>query len=402
MEFDEFCEAHSQVWDSYLGVVHSDIVTKKTRLGEGILLFPNMVLYTETEHHYLAELFGASPGYEGIGAKRHSESSTVRYLYQFADLEGEPAFLMNGRNSSLSTLIISRDVDISNVSDRFGINPSDSVFTIIRRRGQGGSLLSFGPEFQSCYLNNCFLLNTNGHVYRMKHVLHLSIVSKMMSLRHFLQDMTSKHVWPVGSTKELSGVSYCPDDAAGAHTLSGQFANLFLVPGLREPNIGGFLSKNPEFVKRSLDCVDFLYEHRLYWKEGNPNPEEKYIQPDFLLKVANGYWDICDLKKPILERESITRGGHSRRRFIDYVQEGIAQLANYEHYFQFKENAEYAKQEFGVLVDNPRLFLIVGSYENVDIEEIQQAERMLKTGYSIVDYDSMNTSFLLRTRSASE
>lgn len=400
MEFEEFCEGHSQVWDDYLGVVYSDIVGKKAKLGEGILLFPNMVIYTVTEHHYLAELFGASPEYKGLASRRHSESSTIRYLYQFADLEGEPAFFMNSRDVSLSTLIISRDIDINKVRDRFGINPSDSVFTILRRRGEGGSLLSFGPEFQSCYLNNCFLLNTYGQIYRMKYVLHLSIISKAMSLRHFLQDMTSKHVWPVSSTWEMSGVAYRRDNAAWKYTLSGQFANLFLVPGLREPNIGKFLSENPELVKRSLGCVDFLYEQRLYWKEGNWNPGEQYIQPDFLLKAANGYWDICDLKKPIIERESITKGGHSRRRFIDYVQEGLAQLANYEQYFQFKENAEYAKQEFGILVDKPRLILIVGNYENVDIEEIQEAERMLKTGYSIMDYDSMNTSFLLRTHPA--
>jgi hypothetical protein len=183
------------------------------------------------------------------------------------------------------------------------------------------------------------------------------------------------------------------------YILSGQFANLFLVPGLREPNMGKFLHENPNFVQHALDCVSFLYERRLEWKEGNPNSDREYIQPDLLLKSANGYWDICDLKKPLLDKTTIIKGEHSRRRFIDYVGEGIAQLANYEEYFKFKENSDYARNKYGVVIDNPQLFLIVGNYENVDADEVKEAARMLKPNYTIMDYDTLNANFLLHVYS---
>ncbi len=207
------------------------------------------------------------------------------------------------------------------------------------------------------------------------------------------------HMWPVQNALFLNGVYYIPNSSAWAYVLSGQFANLFLIPGLREPNIGKFLHKNPDFVKHALDCINFLYEQPLKWKEGNPNPADEYIQPDLLLQLANGYWDMCDLKRPLLEKIKITKGKHSRKRFIDCVAEGIAQLANYEHYFNFQENAEYARSKYGVSVYNPRLILIVGNYENADINQIKEASRMLKSNYTIMDYDTLNANFLLRVYS---
>lgn len=396
MEFDQFCQTHIEVWHKHFKRLYTSIHKKEVNLQTGLLLYPTMVLYTETEDHYLAELFGAVTKYNNIIPRRHVESSTARYLYQYAALEENPMFIMNARNNSFKFLLLSRDIDKSRVKERFGLDLSDMYPSQLSMTKEGGSLIAFGPEFQSCYLDNCLLVNTYQQIYRMKSILNLTVISKTMSLPDFIQDMQYYHSWPVQNTGELHGVYYIPTSSAWAYIMSGQFANLFLVPGLREPNIGQFIHRNPNFIKYALDCVDFLYEQPLEWKEGNSNLDEKYIQPDLLLKLANDNWDICDLKKPLLERARIVKGQHSRRRFIDYVEEGIAQLANYEDYFKFKKNADYARNKYRVSVSNPKLILIIGNYENVEPSEIKEAERMLKPNYAIIDYDSLNTSFLLR------
>ncbi len=399
MTFDEFCRTHTEVWDRYLSRVYSTTAKGKVKLGEGMLLFPNVVLYTETEEHYLAELFGASEKYRRLVPRRHKESSVLKYLYQFADTEGNPLFAMNARNWSLKSLLLSRDIDTNRVKERFGFDPYEAYPIRLRMTKEGGCLVSFGPEFESCYFDNCLLVNTWEQIYRVKPILNLTVVSKRLAVSDFLEDMKSKHVWPVQTTQDLVGVSYCPSRSAWAHILSGQFANLFLVPSLGERNIGKFLHENPDFVRYALNCVDFLREQRLEWQEGNLDSDQKYIQPDLLLKRPDGYWDICDLKRPMLDKAKITKGAQSRRRFIDYVQEGVAQLANYEHFFGFQANAAYARKKFQVQVDNPRLILVVGNYENVDISQVREAARMLKQNYAIIDYDTLNASFLLRASS---
>lgn len=401
MKFYEFRKAHREVWDRYFHRIYSDVSKKRVTLGDGVLLYPNLALYTETEDHYIAELFGATPKYGGLIPRKHKEWSTIKYLYQFADVEENPMFLMNARSNGLSHLLLSRDIDNEKVKQRFGIDSLELYPTQLRMTKEGGCLLSFGSDFKSCYLDNCLLINTYQQIYRIKSILHITIVSKTFTITDFLQDMKRELLFPVENTLLLNGIYYCPNGIVWGYILAGQFANLFLIPQLREPNMGAFLNANPEYTKKALNCVDFKHQQNLDWRNGARNLDRKYIQPDLLLKLKNGNWDICDLKKPLLDKINITKGQHSRRRFIDYIQEGIAQLANYESYFSFKKNSDFAKNKYGVVVNNPNLMLIVGNYENADIDEIKEASRMLeKHKYVIIDYDTLNANFLLRVKQA--
>lgn len=195
------------------------------------------------------------------------------------------------------------------------------------------------------------------------------------------------------TTSDLFGVLHLNVRDEGA-TLAGQFVNIFLIPSLPETTIGKFLVENPTFVKRAFSCKNFLYEKELEWIEGNPNPDEKSIRPDLMLEKENGFYDICDLKTAALSKQRITRGEHRRRRFIDYVHEGMAQLGNYEDYFKFEKNRAYAFSKFKIKVDQPNLILVVGNYENAPRNEIEEASRMLRPNFQIIDYDTLNSMFL--------
>ncbi len=84
-----------------------------------------------------------------------------------------------------------------------------------------------------------------------------------------------------------------------------------------------------------------------------------------------------------------------RRRFVDYVQEGIAQLANYAEYFTFEKNREHAFEKYGIKVNDPNLVLVVGHFDNANKAEIEEASRQVKGNISIMDYDSFLQLFLL-------
>ena len=375
--------------------ISNDAARGVVKLGHGRLLFPNMILFVETSDHYIAETFGATLRFQGLVERIHKDTSTSKYIYQFTDAAENPIVTMNARNSYLKNLLLSRQVDVDRVKARFGFDPQSLHPTKLVMTKTGGSLLAFGPQFESCYLDNCALINTFDQVYRMKDILHLTVVSKALSPNNFVEDQQSRMKWPVDNPKELSGIHFVPDKTVEQYKLSGQFANLFLIPGLKEPNIGKYLHRNPAILVKALGADQMLYEKRFIWLEGNSDPLRNSIIPDFLLRRSGShYWDICDIKRPLLDKNSLTKGSFARRRFVDEVGEGIAQLANYEEYFKFEKNSAFARHRYGVELDSPQLTLIVGNYENANQDEIQQASRSLKPNYAIIDYDSLNIAYL--------
>jgi hypothetical protein len=267
---------------------------------------------------------------------------------------------------------------------------------LIQKSEKNGSLFAFGENFRSCYIDNCIIVNRLEEIYRIKYVLHLTIIGKSFSKCEYLKDISRNLESPLETSDDLTGIHYIKNESEEDHMLAGQFANLFLVPGLRETTIGDFLEKNPDFLRRAfrtLSCRDVLYQKELKWIEGNPYPE-KSIKPDLLFERNDGCFDIGDLKTPLLDKGKITKSDHRRRRFTDDVNEGVAQLANYREYFSFQKNRAYAESKYGIKVSEPKLILIVGSYENVIQNEVNEASRTLPLNCMVIDYDTLNLMYL--------
>ncbi len=131
--------------------------------------------------------------------------------------------------------------------------------------------------------------------------------------------------------------------------------------------------------------------------------EESFINPDLLIERPDGYFDIVDFKLAGIHKKKLTKASRKRRRFIDYVCEGIAQLSNYEFYFSFEGNQKHALEKFGVKVRNPNLMLVIGNDENYIKQEVEEALRVFKNSkLKIVDYDTLISKFLNESKSESD
>ena len=121
---------------------------------------------------------------------------------------------------------------------------------------------------------------------------------------------------------------------------------------------------------------------------------EPAINPDCILLHADGSFDICDLKLPLLNRTSLTKGERNRRRFVDSVEEGIAQLAHYKDYFADEINAAKAAKLYGIRrTGSPRMVLIVGNEENFDSSKVKEASRRLQP-FELMSYDTVLQLYL--------
>jgi Domain of unknown function (DUF4263) len=410
MEFKDFRDISLSQLNSYFEIIQ-DSAARTFDKSKGSVLFPNLALFIETDEHFVVELFGMNDSFLGLNEKTHKERSIVNYLAQdrlIGNGEAGRFTLEGGISGGISGIFIRREFDYEIFRQRFPFHRRlwDETAQFVLRGGDG-YYFNFKSTFKHCYMNNCTLGNRFGNIHRIKHVNFIAIVSKTLqsypyqvwlsellctSLIRRSQSLLNVNFQDTANNfNDVFGIQVCSSQREKISVLASQFANIFLIPGIAEPSIGDFLRDNPAFTKAAFSCESFICQAKLPWIEGNPDTTEQSIIPDLLLQREDGYFDICELKLPNPKQRSITKGPRRRRRFIDYVNEGISQLANYEDYFKYPKNAQLAESKFGIKISNPRLLLVVGSYENATAEEIQEASRSLQNKISIVDYDMLNS-----------
>ncbi|NWC06594.1 hypothetical protein [Pseudomonas sp. G1002] len=378
MKIEQFTELTLAYWRAYFTRLARADKNREIETGGKNILYPSILLVTSCDGFFVAELLGASIDYVGLTLKKSKEPSVYKLLSQFDDSSNAALFCCDSECNGFQGICLARTVDIESVKNRF---PNIDLYPSTIRTPEGeGSFLEFGKNFRSCSLERCLLINKKGDLFRVKSILSMFVVSSSISLyelKHFYSDF--------GDRDEIKSIYV--DDRNGCLSVAGQLQSLSLSPGVHETTIGEFIRLHPEIVLRAFSCESFLYEKSFPWIKSNYPMEEKEINPDLLLKRKDGFYDICDLKTVAFKCKSLTKGRTSRKRFVDYVHEGIAQLVNYRDYFSIPENAEFAEAKFGVKVNNPNLILVVGSWENASVEDVAKAS-MNHSGVTIIDYDT--------------
>jgi hypothetical protein len=327
----EFVHQTAKFWSEYLQKTQQYAKDGRLSASEGCrTYFPNILICTETPNVFLAELAGVQDRFDGFLIKRQRQGSAELYVNQFPLSEGPGLKLTKG--NQVTFVCIGHRVDISALQERFPVVGLFPTRVFFGEDDSSGAAIQFGNNFESAQIRNSVIVNRLGSFFRAKHVLLLTLISRGLSpvkYRGFLSDMLDDIV---------SGVHTVPPDKEKDYIVAGQFQNMYLAPKLRETTIGDFLNTHPSILLRGFSAHRYVYEPHLSWIESAASHTESAINPDLIVERKDGGYDIYDLKTAALDRASLTKGPRSRRRFIDYVEEGIAQLANYREYFAFEKN----------------------------------------------------------------
>jgi hypothetical protein len=356
-------------------------------------LYPTHLLLVESQDHIIVELLGCRSDFDKkdklgnklIVAKR-TITFTEDHFDQFGARDGSPAVTLGTSHSVLTDLLFTRTEETPALVSRL---PSIRGFERrynLRRPDGAGSLIAFTRAVECCVLKSCSFVNAREGIFRLKSVHFAPILHKDVNPA-IVSTVLKRDLPP----KTACGVVERSNAVATAMLLSGQFQSLYLSPTVHETTIGSFLSAHPQLITNALGAVDHIYEPTLPWVDKPSGVDREAINPDMLLRRPDGFWDIVDFKTAALDRTNLTKGGHARRRFIDYVYEGLAQLANYADYFSFPANLALAQQKYekyGIKISEPRLVLVVGSTENCDPSEVRQALRA-HSNAEIIDYDTL-------------
>jgi len=363
--------------------------------GATSFLYPSIALFTETEDCYIVELFGARETFTKLEVRHHKEKSINEYLNQFRK-KNKKNILPSVNSYHIQDTLFSRINNIEDYKKRF---PIINYFPASITLKNDGDLFYVGEDFSFVTLINCLIINQDKNITRSKYIIFLGAFRKKITEKQLVDTIDnfvhediplSQRAFKTFRNKFSHAVS---DSYSKKLAVISGLQSLYLTPSLRETTIGDYLRLQPQLIKDVLRTDHFIYEPYLLWLEGKESHDETAINPDLIIKRNDGYYDIYDLKTAALQHKNLTKGAHKRRRFIDYVYEGIAQLINYEEYFSFPKNHKHAKEKYGILVSKPNLYLVVGNFDNASKNEIDEALR-IHPNIQLIDYDTFCQNYV--------
>jgi hypothetical protein len=362
-------------------------------------LFPSTVVFTETPTHKSFELFGARRHYRGLQAKKHSSGSFDLVVGGF-DFDGPTTYMVGVQDPTLPTTC---GVVIQNQA----IIPATHLFELDRRFP--GLRKLFGTQLLSMVSTDCFkaidgqridnilivdkclLANSCGQIVRARYTNLLFAVSNSLSEQEVLGHLKN---YVTERPDAAAGLSFVQAGEVEATIRAGQFTTMYLQ-GLKETTLTKFLEDQPEILEGALGAVKIFPQALLSYQEGRPSPKVEDIQPDFIVRRDDGTCFIVEFKLPLLNKDHVIRSKDGRRkRFVDTIADGIAQLQDYSDYFAIDANRKYAEQRLGERIADPNLVLVVGTSENVNLAEAQKLALRSSPPPLIMDYDTLTWMLL--------
>jgi len=358
--------------------------------------YPTHIIFTEINKSIVIELIGYSESRvpliaQTLTAKNYffddkilTKSTDIRYAFS-----GGSPFLKTAWLNLISNLTKEQIMHDYNFTEDRMKSAFPNRTTIIINSMDGSTFIPFYIDNKvfSSY-QNCSTFYVSNNRTKMRHFLAIIVIENNRNYSFYNKlfddnlNITNYNI-PLGISIAVSKTDM---------SLANQLNSLIHVSNISEPNIQSFLEENPQLLLKSLDYKNFIPQKELVWIEGNPT-ENNSIIPDMFLQRNNGTLDILDFKLPLNNVNKLTKGISSRKRFIDKVEEGIAQLCNYYDYFQIDKNVLYAKENGVTLAEDTKFYLIIGNKDNYIKDEIDRIIKHRKINLILLDYDALALLF---------
>lgn len=392
MNHTTFARAAERFWNEYLAAVDAALVAGHLRTGvpDPVVTFPQSLLVTRVPNHFVCELVGGRRKHRPLRVLKHELPNIDLYFNQFnypAGTKAQLVFPDETHHSGVSGLRLNAPTSLDALESRFpGVAAVLPSAGLISASEEATSTVEIAPMATLLGFERCVMVNSLGPAVRLRNIQTAVVVRRDTTEMEFLEYMRSEYRLPLGGP--VRGVSVAPGARAEAIQRAAQFANLYLMNKLRETSIGAFLAQHEEVVLGGLGADRALFETSFRWQVTSPDPDEEGIRPDIVLGHPDGSCSVVDLKLPLLDRAKITRSDRRRRRFVDSVEDGIAQLAHYREFFEVPEHQALVRAEHGLEIAGARYALVVGNYENTTPEEVAEASRRLGS-FDLLDYDTL-------------
>lgn len=396
MTLDEFSAASQQFWNKYLATISDRITKSVMTVRHGYTAYyPTTIIVTELPHHFAMELVGLAQEHHPLIKKNHSVDSTDTYLGTFLRGEGPTIINLLGNGDITGGVAFVSPVSVAafdcrfpGVLEKFGtrVNWDGDPDAIPIRIAEGSGFVQF---------DECLIVNSFRGAVRIRHMNQSIVVGKHKSLDDYTGYL--RDTFALVDGQPARGLRIFNSERDYSIQMAAQFANVYLMNHLRETTIGDYLDRHRDLILRALGGTDLIAEPQLSWQVTSPDPDEYAINPDLFVRDADGYWDVYDLKLPLLEKDTITIGARRRRRFVASVEEGIAQLAHYREFLAYNSHRIQAREKYKIdFRDEPRFGLIVGNFENVYRAEVDEAMRRLNR-FELLDYDTLIQLYLAKS-----
>jgi hypothetical protein len=358
----EFVKVNTQFWGDHLKSVSDHLPTSHGGELPGQLLYPRIMLLTETPDWNIVELVGVSREYRSLEVRRQKANSIEEY---FGLADGTPILTLPGENI-VKDATVATETGRRELVDWF---PGAENLLGTEYVGPGDQLLKFAPGNYSTF-DRVLLVHSAATATRIHWTFFALAIHRSEPAGKYLDFLrnfagAAPHLDPLGTLSAPKGDEGLKSEA---------FTSTYLAHGLQNATAEEFLAEHETILLTAFDATRLISRPSLEGPDG-------VVTADFILERADGTHIVGELGLPLREP------GKKHRRSAT-VREGSAQLATYGDYFKTPENRAFVQTKYGVEVSEPRKLLIVGSHQTVTAADLTEASA------EIIDYDTILRLYL--------
>lgn len=403
MTKDEFKEVSAKTFNVYFRNIRR-FLRDGSMKSTGPVSYPTGIRLAESPLHFVLELYGAQPTFERL-------LCADNYFEQIPD--ASTYFVAGPRPSRVGTssMFVIKDTSDNGI---FGCALTSKYDQLEFERKINyrlcetklvmpdmGAPVFLGEEANYFCVSDCDIVRSDGIRVWFRTVAFAYVVRKddlaVTFGQHLERLLTSSFSDPVPSktgpaARALFGLGGDSDNRFGRELIS------LADSPVDERMLDEFIQKHAKAFAAALGHRRAISQPRLDFRDSEPGAGE-FLRPDYLLEREDGLFDILDLKKALLPAKSVTIGKRPRIRFISYVQEMIAQLSGYARYFKSPMNSAFALEKYGVRVARPKLYGLVGNYDNAKPKDVSLAAESCRDDLVVMSYWDLDNLHRRRLKS---